>query len=82
MDDFNSRMSETSMNSFCNSYNLQCLVQEPRRYKNTERSSCIDLFLSNCANHFLKTEILETGLSDFHKLIITAATLKFEKQLL
>ena len=82
MGDFNSRMSETSMNSFWNSYNLQCLVQEPTRYKNTERSSSIDLFLSNCANHVLKTEILETGLSDFHKLIITATTLKFEKQLL
>ena len=80
MGDFNSEMSETSMNSFCNLYNLKCLVQEPTCYKNPERPSCIDLFLSNCENHFLKTEILETGLSDFHKLIITATMLKFEKQ--
>ena len=75
MDDFNSEMSETSMNSFCILYNLKCLVQELTCYKNRERSSCIDLFLSNCENHFLKTEILETGLSDIHKLIITATML-------
>ena len=73
-------MSETSINSFCNLYNLKCLVQEPTCYKNPECPSCIDLFLSNCENHFLKTEILETDLSDFHKLIITATMLKFEKE--
>ena len=79
MGDFNSEMFEASMNSFCNLYNLNCLVQEPTCYKNPERPSCIDLFLSNCENHLLKTEILETGLSDFHKLIITATMLKVEK---
>ena len=63
MGGYNSEMSEASMNSFCNSF---CLVQEPTWYKNPERPSCIDLFLSNCENHFLKTEILEK--------------LKFEKQ--
>ena len=80
MDDFNSEMSETSMNSFCDLYNLKCLVQELICYKNPERPSCIDLFFSNCENHFLKTEILGTGLSDFRELIITATTLKTEKQ--
>ena len=49
-------------------------------YENHERPSCIDLFLSNCENHFLMIEILETGLSDSHKLVITATMLKFEKQ--
>ena len=77
---FNSKMSEASMNSFCNLYNLKCLVQEPTSYKNSKHPSCIDLFLPNCENHFLKTEILETDLSGFHKLIITATTLKFEKE--
>ena len=80
MGDFNSEIVEASVNSFCNLYNLKCLVQEPTCYKTPERPSCIGLFISNCENHFLKTDILETGLSDFHKLIITATTLKFEKQ--
>ena len=80
MGDFKPKMSETSMNSFCNLYNLKCLVQEPTYYKNPERPSCIDLFLSIYVNHFPKTDILETGLFDFHKPIITATTLKFEKQ--
>ena len=76
MGDFNSEMSETSMNSYCNLYNFKCLVQEPTCYENPKRPYCIDLFLSNCENYFLKTEILETGLSDFHRLIITAIMLK------
>ena len=80
MGDFNSEMSEASKNSFCNLYSLKCLVQEPTCQKNSERPYCIDLFLSKCENHFLKTDTLETGLSDFHKLVITATTLKFEKQ--
>ena len=78
--DFNWEISETSMNSSRNLYNLKCLVQEPTCYKNPARPSCIELFLSNCENHFLRTKILETGLSCFHKLIITATMLKCEKQ--
>ena len=76
MGDFNSKMSKASMNSFCNLYNLKYLIQEPTCYKNPQRPSCIDLFLSNCEYYFLKTEILETGLPNFQKLIITATTLK------
>ena len=79
MGDVNSEMSAAPVNSSCNLYNLKCLVQEPTCYKNLKRPSCIGLFLSNWENHYLKTDILETGLSDFHKLIITATTLKFEK---
>ena len=64
MGDFNFEMSETSVNSFCNCLvpNLKCLVQEPTCNKNPERPSFIELFFSNCSNHFLKTEILGTGL--------------------
>ena len=80
MGDFNSEMSENSLNSFCNFYILKCLVQDPACYKNPERPSCIDFFLSNCENHFLKKEILEAGLSDFHKLIIAVTALQFQKQ--
>ena len=47
MGDFNSEVSEASMNSFCNLCNLKSLVQEPTCYKNPERPSCNDLFLSN-----------------------------------
>ena len=67
-------MSETSLSSFCNLYKLKCLVQELACNKNLERP------ILDCKNHFLKTEILKTGLSDFHKLIITVTTLIFEKQ--
>ena len=56
MGDFNYGMSETSINSFHNLYNLKCLVQEPNCYKNPWRPFCIDLFLSNCDHHFVETD--------------------------
>ena len=80
MGDFNPEMFEASMNSFCNLYNLKYLFKKTTCCNNPESESGIDLFLSNCANNFLKTGILEIGFSNFHKPIITARTLKFEKQ--
>ena len=34
--------------------------------------SCIDVILTNCRKSFKSTLIIETGLSDFHKLIVTS----------
>ena len=41
--------------------------------------SCIDLFLTNCRNSFESALTIETGLSDFHKLIVTVLKVKHEK---
>ena len=47
-----------------------------RNHKNPKYPSCN----SNWGNLCLKTEILETGISDFHQRIVTSATIEFEKQ--
>ena len=49
-----------------------CTVcHESACYKNPEKPSCIDLFLTNSSKSFQNTQTIETGLSDFHKLVVT-----------
>ena len=40
-------------------------------FKNIENPSCIDLFITNCHRCFQNTIAISTGLSDFHKMIVT-----------
>ena len=43
----NSEMSETSMNEFCEIYNLKNLVKELTCFKNQLNPTCVDLMLTN-----------------------------------
>ena len=56
----------------CNSFNLEHLMKKPTCLKGSP--SCTDLIITNRKAYFKKTCILETGISDFHKL--TVASLK------
>ena len=78
--DFNSQPSENCVNDFCNVYNLSNLVKEPTCYKNPDNPSCIDLFLTNRPKCFQSTMTMETGISDFHKIIITLLNFFYKKQ--
>ena len=71
MGDFNSEMAENPMIEFCATYNLKNLVIEPTCFKNPENPSCIDLFLTNSKKSFMASSVISTGISDFHRLIIT-----------
>ena len=68
------------MQEFCNVYNLKNLVSEPTCFKNVDNPSCIDLVLTNNSRSFLKSSVVETGLSDFHRLTITIMKTNFSKQ--
>ena len=68
------------MKNFCDIYHLKNLVNVPTCYKNPLKPSCIDLFLTNCSRSFQDTQVIETGLSDFHKMNITVLTMFFSKQ--
>ena len=46
--DFNSEMSEVATNTFCITYNLECLIREPTCFKNIDNPSCIDLIKPFC----------------------------------
>ena len=59
---------------------------EPKRlkkgalcFKNPNNPSCIDLFLTNTMRSFQETQLFETGLSDFHKLVVTVLKSTFPK---
>ena len=69
--DLNSETGESSMHDFCNSYNLHSLYHKSTCYKNPEKPSCIDLFLTNSPKSFQNTQTIETGLYDFHRLVVT-----------
>ena len=78
--DLNSESSEPYLNDFCDAFNLKNLVKSPTCFKNPDNPSCIDLFLTNRPKSFHGTRTLETGLSDFHKMVITILKLHYKKQ--
>ena len=55
-------------------------MKEPTCFKNVENPSCIDLILTNKSIGFQNTMVIETGLSDFHKLTICTMKSYFHKQ--
>ena len=77
--DFNSEITEIAMSDFCASYNLKSLISLPTCYKNIEKPTCIDLLLTNKARCFKNSVIIETGLSDFHKLVISILKTAYKK---
>ena len=79
MGDFNIELKEANMKTFCNQYKLKALNEEPTCFKNYTNPSCIDLYLTNCPKSFQSTLTIETGLSDFNKLIVTVLKVKHEK---
>ena len=69
--DFIVGMYNSDMAVFCDTYDLKCLIKEPTCYKNLENSSCIDLILTNNPKCFRSSCVVETGLSDFHRMTVT-----------
>ena len=69
--DLNSEITESSMHEFYSSYDLHNLCNKSNCHKNLEKLSCIDLFLTNSPRSFQNTQTIETGLFDFHKLVVT-----------
>ena len=60
------------MTVFCDTYDLKCLIKEPTCYKNPENPSCIDLILTKNPECFQSPSGVETDLSDFHRMTVTA----------
>ena len=80
MGDFNSEVSEAAMKDFCDLYHLKSLIREPTCFKNPLKPSCIDLFSTNCSRSFQNSGVVETGLSDFHKMNLTVLKTYFCKR--
>ena len=78
--DFNSEICDEAMQTFCDTYNLKSLVKKTTCFKNVDNPSCVDLILTNRIKSFQNTCILETELSDFHKLTATVMKSTSRKQ--
>ena len=69
--DFNAGVEDTDIKFFCSSYNLTSMVNRDTCYKNPDKPTCIDLILANYPESFQNSCALVTGLSDFHKTVVT-----------
>ena len=70
--DLNITSEDKNLQLFADSFNLEHLIRKPACFKGS--LSCIDLINRNMKAYFKKTCILETAISDFHK--ITPVSLK------
>ena len=75
--DSNSDINERPMHDFCNAFNLESLSNTPTCFKSSENPSCIYLSKSN----FDKALVLESGLSDFHELVVSVLKTCFKKKI-
>ena len=69
--DFNAEDTEPILSEFLEQYEAKNIMKNKICFKNPDRPTCIDLFLTNSPHSFQNTMTISTGLSDFHKMIIT-----------
>ena len=78
--DFNIEDTETVLSDFLHQYDSKNLVKEKTCFKNVNNPSCVDLIITNQPNLFQHTTALSTGLSDFHKMVVSMFKASFEKR--
>ena len=77
--DFNVQEDEAPLQEFLDEFGAKNLVKDKTCFKNLQNPSCIDLFLTNSSKSFQNTTTVSTGLSDFHKMIVTVLKTTFPK---
>ena len=65
------------MKLLCETYDVSSLINVQTCYKNPGKSSCIYLLLTNSLQS--SSPIVDTGLSDFHKMTVTVRKITFKK---
>ena len=69
--DLNMKIENEHLSSLIENFDLHSLISKPTCYKNKDNPSCIDLILTSHKNSFFHSDTVETGISDFHKLVVT-----------
>lgn len=77
--DQNSEINLECMTLFYKTYEPSNLFKMLTCYKNPEKPSSIDLLLTNRPESFLGSSVIQTGLSDFHKMTVTVCKTSFPK---
>ena len=60
-------------------WSQKCLIKNAISYKNIENTNSIDLILINNARSSQNSCVIETGLSDFRRMVVTIMKTFFEK---
>ena len=77
--DFNAEDSEPCLSDFLHDYNAENIVTEKTCIKSLTKPSYTDLLLTNDPSCFQNTCAITTGLSDFHKMMISIIKITFQK---
>ena len=77
--DLNVSAEEANIKNFCERFSLKKLIKDPTCYKNPNNTSCVDFMFTNKARRFQRSCVIETGLTDLHKMAITVLKMQFRK---
>ena len=77
--DFKEGRDNSDMSVFCDTYDFKCIIKKPTCYKNPGNLSWIDLMLTNNPKRSQSSCVVETSLSDFHRMTITVMKTTFKK---
>ena len=80
MGDFNVEPNDANMKNFCRIYGCKNVVKDKTCSKNPINPTCIDLIITNRPQPFQEPKVIETGLSDFHKMSSTVMKVFYNKQ--
>ena len=80
MGDFNAEPDDPTLKNFCQIYSCKNIVKDKTCFKNPINPTCIDLIITNRPKSFQESEVIETGLSDFHKMSLTVMKVFYNKQ--
>ena len=78
--DLNSQPCEPAVKDFCQLYSCKNIIKENTCFKNVQNPSCIDLIITNRPTSFQNSLVIETGLSDFHKMSLSVMKIFYKKQ--
>ena len=67
------------MSGFCDTIGLKSLIKYSTYHKNPENPSSIDLILTNNLRSFQNSCIIEKGLSDLHRMVLSIMKTSFER---
>ena len=80
MGDFNVEPNDANMKDFCQIYGCKNIVKDKTCFKNSINPTCIGLIITNRPKSFQESEVIKTGLSDFHKMSSTVMKVSYSKQ--
>ena len=80
LSDFNVEPNDGPIKNFSQIYGCKNIVKDKTCFKNPLNLTCVDLIITNRPKSFQESAVIETGLSDFHKMGSTVMKVFYKKQ--